>query len=89
MQRIVEQDFSEVQKVEERPVVRKIGQIGEVQVYFDQYIEPNEVLIGFKERKLNFLIGSTEDMQVYEKALKLYNEHQNVVDREELNQRGY
>jgi hypothetical protein len=56
--------------------IRKIGKIGEFDIYFDKYVEDNSFLIGGKggESQQYFMIGSTEDLEKYKQALLLYRE---------------
>ena len=60
--------------------IRNIGKIEEVDIYFDKYMEDNSFLMGRKKSAnvkltdVDFMIGSTKDLEKYKQALKLYKE---------------
>ena len=76
MQKIVEHDFSEVVKNSEDRVER-IDEIDGVGLYYDMYGDENEFILGYKERKLNFIVGKTKDIEKFRKALEKYNKQYN------------
>lgn len=71
--RIVEHDFSEIVKrniIEDK--VSKIGEIDGVGLYYDKYMEENQFIVGFKEKKINFIVGNSKDIEFFRKALEVY-----------------
>jgi hypothetical protein len=71
MMRIVEHDFSEVVKNSEDKVER-IGEIDGVGLYYNKYQEENEFLVGYKEQKINFIVGNCNDLEKFKKVLEAY-----------------
>jgi len=53
-------------------MVEKIGEAQGLDIYYDEYQEDNNFLMGCKEGKLTFVIGNSKDLTLYEKAIKLY-----------------
>ncbi len=55
--------------------IEKLGEINGVGVYYDQYQEDNKFLIGYKGGgKVNFILGNTRDLKIYEITINHYNE---------------
>lgn len=55
--------------------IEKLGEINGVGVYYDQYQEDNKFLMGYKgSSELNFILGNTRDLKIYEIAINHYNE---------------
>jgi len=52
--------------------IERVGEINGVSLYYDVYQEKNKFLMGYKERKLDFIIGCTKDIEVFRKALELF-----------------
>jgi len=55
-------------------MVERIGEVQDLDIYYDQYQEDNGFLMGYKEGKLKFVIGSSKDLKLYEKAIKQYHD---------------
>lgn len=75
MIKIVEKDFSNiVKKSLEDDRAIKIGEIDDVTMYYDKYMEENQFIVGFKGElgKINFIVGNSKDIKFFRKALESY-----------------
>lgn len=54
-------------------MIELVGEIKTgINAYYDRYQEEQKFLIGYRERKIKFVIGNTKELSFYIKALENY-----------------
>jgi len=65
-------------------MIEKLGNIQGLDIYYDRYQEDKNFLIGFRASELKFVMGSTKDLKIYEKAINNYKKHYEKIKPEDL-----